>query len=128
MTDDCSHNVLVVSKYVPMCELSSECSYYDSYPQRVPDPRSLQEADLAHLVNENSNLALQKKELLRVLVKYIDNMTSRPGKCKLFSYKFQVETGCPVGGYSRPIHFALRPAVKSQIDQMILWKLETHLS
>jgi hypothetical protein len=30
-----------------------------------------------------------------------------------------VETDCPIVAYSRPVPFALRPTVKSQIDQMI---------
>lgn len=53
-----------------------------------------------------------------MLVKYIDSTTYRPGKCKLFSYKLQVEADRHIG-FSRPIPFALRPAVKSQIDEMV---------
>jgi hypothetical protein len=46
-------------------------------------------------------------------------MTTKPGKCNLFSYKFQVDTDKPIVGYSRPIPFAIRPAVREQIDQML---------
>jgi hypothetical protein len=46
-------------------------------------------------------------------------MTTQPGKCKLFSYKFQVVTDRPIVGYSRPIPFALSEAIKSQIDKMV---------
>jgi hypothetical protein len=46
-------------------------------------------------------------------------MTARPGKCKLFTYRFQVEADRPIVGYSRPIPYALRPAVREQIQQML---------
>jgi hypothetical protein len=46
-------------------------------------------------------------------------MSAKPGKCNLFKYKFQVETNRPIVGYSRPIPFAIRPAVREQIAQMI---------
>jgi hypothetical protein len=53
------------------------------------------------------------------VIKKVYGMTSRPGKCKLFSYKFRLEADRPVIGYSRPIPFALRPAVRSQIDEIL---------
>jgi hypothetical protein len=46
-------------------------------------------------------------------------MTDKPGKCNLYSYKFIVKTNQPIGGYSRPIPFALRPVLHQQIEQMI---------
>jgi hypothetical protein len=46
-------------------------------------------------------------------------MTVRPGSCNLFRYKFQVESGRPVVGYSGPIPFAVRPAVREQITHMV---------
>jgi hypothetical protein len=46
-------------------------------------------------------------------------MTTKPGRCNLLSYKFQVATDKPIAGYSRPIPFALRPAVREQINQML---------
>jgi hypothetical protein len=39
---------------------------------------------------------------------------TRPGKCKLFTYRFQVDAD-----HSRPTPFALRPAVREQIRQML---------
>jgi hypothetical protein len=63
-------------------------SFRDPKPQHVPNPISLQEADLAHLVYENLNLdALEKKTNLQLLVKYINNMTTQPGKCELYCYE-----------------------------------------
>jgi hypothetical protein len=59
-----------------------------------------------------------------VLVKYTNDMTSRPGKCKLFRYKFRAEADRPVSGYSRPIPFALRPATRSLItDEMLKYDI-----
>jgi hypothetical protein len=46
-------------------------------------------------------------------------MTTKPGKCNLFKYKFLVEADQPIVGYSRPIPFATRPEVQRQIEQMI---------
>jgi hypothetical protein len=47
------------------------------------------------------------------------SITDKPGKCKLCSYKFIVETDQPIVGYSRPIPLALRLAVRQQVEQMI---------
>jgi hypothetical protein len=46
-------------------------------------------------------------------------MVIKPGKCKLFTYKFHVETDKPIIGYSRPIPFSIRPEVRKQIQQML---------
>lgn len=85
-----------------------------------PDPRSLQEADLRSLVEQVDNLSNPERDALyQVLVRYKEHMTTRPGKCKLFTYRFQVEADKPIIGYSRPIPYALRPAVREQIQQML---------
>jgi hypothetical protein len=46
-------------------------------------------------------------------------MTTQTKKYKLYSYKFQVVTDRPIVGYSQPIPFALRLAIKSQLDKMV---------
>jgi hypothetical protein len=46
-------------------------------------------------------------------------MTTKPGRCNLFKYKFQVQADKPIIGYSRPIPYAIRPAVREQINQMV---------
>jgi hypothetical protein len=96
-------------------------SSLSSYPTLEPmDPRSLRKADLACLVEQNENIdEAQRERLFEVLVKHLKNMTARPEKCKLFNYKFQVETGHPIVGYSRPIPLSVRPGVKEQITQMV---------
>jgi hypothetical protein len=53
-----------------------------------------------------------------VLIPYLKHLTTKPGRCTLFRYKFQVHTDRPIIGYSRPIPFAVRPAVREQIKQM----------
>jgi hypothetical protein len=76
--------------------------------------------DLSALIEGNANLDNdQKGDLFNVLVKFISGMTTKPGRCKLFTYKFDVITDKPIVGYSRPIAFAMRPAVRAQIAQMI---------
>lgn len=87
---------------------------------RTPDSRSLQKSDLADLIESNVRLDRpQKDNLYALLVNYLEFMTARPGKCKLFSYKFHVNTTQPTVAYSRPVPFALRPAIREQIDQLI---------
>jgi hypothetical protein len=45
-------------------------------------------------------------------------MTAKAGRCILLEYKFHVNTDQPIVGYSRPVPFALSPAVR-HIDQML---------
>jgi hypothetical protein len=88
--------------------------------QDFSDPRSLRKTDLSALIEQIVDLNKeQKRDLYEILVKYLDSFTSKPGVCKLFSYKFQVEADRPIVGYNRPIAFALRPAVRQQIEQML---------
>jgi hypothetical protein len=57
------------------------------------DPRSLCETDLSGLVEEVGSLCdVQGRRLYEVLVKYLSHMTTKSGRCNLFSYKFQVDT------------------------------------
>jgi hypothetical protein len=88
-------------------------------PNSEPDPsetRSLRKTDFSTLVGQIINISEEQKEdLYRLLEKYIGNMTTKPGRCNLFSYKFQVELDKPIVGYSRPILFPTRPAVREQI-------------
>jgi hypothetical protein len=37
----------------------------------------------------------------------------------MFEYKFEVSSTEPVAGCSRPIPFSVRPAVRSQIQEML---------
>jgi hypothetical protein len=83
------------------------------------DPRSLRKTDLFSLVEQVGLNGVQKRQLYEVLAKYISHMTTKPGRCNLFSYQFQVNTDKPIVGYSRPIPFATRPAVREQINQMM---------
>jgi hypothetical protein len=46
-------------------------------------------------------------------------MSSKPGKCNIFTYKFQMEMDKPIVGYSRPIPFDIRAEVQQQIEQMV---------
>jgi hypothetical protein len=87
---------------------------------RLNDPRSLQRADAASLVDKVACLSeLQQMKLYQILIKYLDHMTTKPGRCILLEYRFQVDTDQPIVGHSRPIPFALRPAVRAQITQLL---------
>jgi hypothetical protein len=86
----------------------------------LPDLRSLQMADLSALINANGNLdGSQKGRLIDLLSKYRKCFTGRPGKCNVFEYQFRVNEDRPIVGYSRPIPFAVRRAVRNQIKQML---------
>jgi hypothetical protein len=76
--------------------------------------------ELDEIVQQISNINEEEKSRLhRILETYVDSMTVKPGKCKLFTYKFQMETDKPIVGYSRPIPFAFSPAARQQIEQMV---------
>jgi hypothetical protein len=60
----------------------------------------------------------RKEELLHLLVKYENVFTTKPGKCKNLSYKFDVNCPEPIVGHSRPIPLSVRDAVRVQIQQM----------
>jgi hypothetical protein len=79
-----------------------------------PDPWSLQAADLRYLVEQVANLSTAERS---ALFRYREHVTTRPGKCTLFTYKFQVDADRPIVGLSRPIPFALRPAVREQLNE-----------
>jgi hypothetical protein len=88
-----------------------------SYPY---DPRALRKTDVFALVQQVTSLSeLQRKDLYAVLVKYLDHLIIKPGKCNLLEYKFNVSTDQPIVRYSRPIPFAIRPAVRAHINQML---------
>jgi hypothetical protein len=61
----------------------------------------------------------QKNQLYEVLSKYQPYLTSKPGRCNKFQYRFTVEGNLPSSASTRPIPFALRNKVKEQIQEMI---------
>jgi transposase InsO family protein len=86
----------------------------------VSDPRSLRTEDLYALIEATESLdSIQKESLINLLVKYVKHMTSKPGMCRVFEYKFQLSDPKPIMGFSRAIPFTIRPVVREQIRQMI---------
>jgi hypothetical protein len=76
--------------------------------------------DLSALINANGNLnGSQKGRLIDLLSKYRRCFTGTPSKCNVFEYQFRVNEDRPIVEYSRPIPFAVRPAVRNQIRQML---------
>jgi hypothetical protein len=88
--------------------------------QMQEDARSMSKIELSDLVRRNENLnEYQKGTLNSVLAKYLNFMTSKPGECKNFEYQFQVEGLKNLASNSYPIPFAMRTAVRKQVDQML---------
>jgi hypothetical protein len=100
-----------IRRILPELEIPSIPTRTEPHP---PDPRALQRSDLSNLVAMNENLNPgQRDQLYGVLENYLDSFTEKPGKCNLFEYRFQVESNQPFATYSRPIPFAMRPAVRT---------------
>jgi hypothetical protein len=52
-------------------------------------------------------------------MKHQGKFTKKPGKCRGFEYLFQVQGQLLKSTYSRPLPFALRPAVSEEIRQLM---------
>jgi hypothetical protein len=84
------------------------------------DDRTITTDQIRELINELEDITSdQKQKLAAVLFKYHGNFTKRPGKCKGFEYTFQVQGQGPKSTYSRPLPFALRPAVSEEIRRLM---------
>ena len=84
------------------------------------DLRQVSEVDLEKLIMSNNNLEKQQKEkLTEVLRRYTEFLTTRPGKCKVYEYKFNITDTTPIIGYSRPVPYSARAGVTKQIEQMM---------
>jgi hypothetical protein len=68
----------------------------------------------------NNNLEKQQKEkLIEILLIYTEFLTTRPGKCKVYEYKFNITNTAPIIGHSRPVPYSARPGVRKQIEQVM---------
>jgi hypothetical protein len=68
----------------------------------------------------NNNLEKQHKEkLMEVLLRYTEFLTTRPGKCKAYEYKFNITDTSPIIGHSRPVPYSARAGATKQIEQMM---------
>ena len=78
------------------------------------DPRLVSEVDVEKLIMSNNNLEKQQKEkLIEVLLRYTEFLTTRPGKCEVYEYKFNITDTTPIIGHSRPVPY------NSQSEQML---------
>jgi hypothetical protein len=76
--------------------------------------------DLDKLIMSNNNLEKQQKgKLMKVLLRYTEFLTTRPGKCKLYEYKFNITDTTPIIGHSRPVPYSARTGVRKQIEEMM---------
>lgn len=86
----------------------------------TPDPRKMSAEGVASLIEENGHLtSTEKQHLVQLLLKYLDNLTTKLGICRVFEYIFEVNSSAPVVGDSRPIPFSLRPVVREQMRQLL---------
>jgi len=84
------------------------------------DPRQVSEVGLEKLIMSNNNLEKQQKEkLIEVLLRYTEFLTTRPGKCKVYKYKFNITDTTPIIGHSRPVPYSARAGVRKQIERMM---------
>jgi len=66
------------------------------------------------------NLSYEEKcKLLELICKYQEHFVTRPGRCNMFEYRFQMQGGLSKSCNSRPIPFSLRREVREQIEHMI---------
>jgi hypothetical protein len=84
------------------------------------DDRMISAEQLRAKVCEGNRLSTgQQEDLYKMLAKYQQHLTKRPGKCTQFEYEFRIEGSMPHSANSRPIPFALRPQVREQIRAML---------
>jgi hypothetical protein len=83
------------------------------------DSRQVSVVDLEKLIMSNNNLEKQqKKKLIEVLLRYTEFLTTRPGRCKVYKYKFNITNTTPIMGHSRPVPYSARASVRKHIEQM----------
>jgi hypothetical protein len=84
------------------------------------DDRAITEGQIHELIDEMKDLTGdQKQRLTDILIRYQGGLTKKPGKCKGFEYTFQIQGQMPKSNYSRPLPFALRPAVSEELRQLL---------
>jgi hypothetical protein len=77
-------------------------------------------ADLYAQIEATDGLSnIQRERLINLLVKYIKHMTSKPGVCRVFEYKFPLSDPKHILRFSMAIPFAILPGVREQIRQII---------
>jgi hypothetical protein len=84
------------------------------------DPRQVLEVDLEKLIMSNKNFEMKQKEnLIEIIVRYTEFLATRPGKCKVHEYKFNITDITPIIGHSRHVPYPARAGIRKQIEQMI---------
>jgi hypothetical protein len=92
----------------------------NTHPEQSPaDRRSLRKDDVSNIVRKVNLSEAERNQLSAALMKYLDYLTTKPGKCNLMEYNFQVKSDQPIISHSRPVPFSQRPAVHEQIQQML---------
>jgi hypothetical protein len=63
--------------------------------------------------------AFTNKLFIQDVMQILRTFTTRPGMCRNFQYKFEVNSSLPVNYISRPVPFAFRSSVRTQIKQVL---------
>jgi hypothetical protein len=115
LRDECGRNSSgIKSGYLACQEIGNDPT------AKKGDVRAVSVQDLHTKVWEASALSeTQRKALFEMLLQYKDNFTSKPGKCKDFEHRFEVEQSGPTVGRTRPVPFSLRSVVRTQIEQLL---------
>ena len=101
----------------PEKEITSLSNHLEPGP---PDSDNTSRSNLYDVIKRNPILTVRQQDLLcAILNKYSNSLTTRPGKCHIFTYKFEVTPFQPACVYTRPVPFALRPAIRAQIQQLL---------
>jgi hypothetical protein len=88
--------------------------------RRTLDDRSVTVQELKTKADEASGLnGDEKHELFDLLMKYKQQFSSKPGKCNLMCYEFDMEDETSIVGSTRPIPFAVRGEVREKITQKL---------
>jgi len=86
----------------------------------LKDPRQVSEVDLEKLIMSNNKLEKQQNEkLIEVLLRYTKFLTTRPGKCKVYKYQFNITDKTPSIGHSRTVPYSATAGVRKQIEQIM---------
>jgi hypothetical protein len=84
------------------------------------DPKDLQGKDSGTIVKRRKTIKVaQKPQLFEGSDEIFSSFTERPGKCRLLEYQCQANSGQSSRLFFRRVPFALRPAVRLQIQNMI---------
>jgi hypothetical protein len=114
---DCARRQAEIKQIVD-CTVSEQHMFHNSLGS--PDARSVTLPELQSKAEEAAGLSNgERDELFKLLLTYKEFFSSKPGKCTLMNYCFEVKDEDSIIGYSRPIPFAVNNDVRLQIERLL---------